>query len=42
MRSIDVTYRVHPNDMDPYDEYKVTLKATAHLHYAYSIDKGCI
>ena len=42
MRSIDVTDRIHPLDMYPYDEYKVILKPTAHLHYAYSIKAGCI
>ena len=42
MRNFDVTDRIQPLDMYPYDEYIVTLKSTAHLHYAYSIDKGCI
>jgi len=42
MPDIDATYRVLPKDMDPYDDYKVTLKPKAHLHYAYRIRKGGI
>ena len=42
MRSIDVTDRIRPLDMYPYDSYKVELKSKAHLHYAYRITKGGI
>ncbi len=35
MRAIDVTSRIRPFDMYPYDEYKVSMKSLAHLHYAY-------
>jgi len=35
MRTIDITDRIRPLSMYPYDEYKVVLKQTAHLHYAY-------
>ena len=42
MRSIDVTDRIRPLDMYPYDSYKVELKSKAHLHYAYRITNGGI
>ena len=35
MRTIDITDRIRPLSMYPYDDYKVVLKQTAHLHYAY-------
>ena len=35
MRTIDITDRIRPLSMYPYDDYKVILKQTAHLHYAY-------
>ena len=37
MRDIDVTSRIRPLDMYPYDSYKVILKGKMHLHYAYRI-----
>lgn len=41
MRSIDITDRIRPLSMYPYDDYKVALKQKMHLHYAYRItDKG--
>ena len=42
MRSIDVTTRIRPLDMYPYDIYKVELKAKAHLHYAYRVTRDGI
>ncbi|WII07299.1 DUF45 domain-containing protein [Methanomassiliicoccales archaeon LGM-RCC1] len=37
MRDVDVTSRIRPLDMYPYDSYKVILKGKMHLHYAYRI-----
>ena len=42
MRDIDVSDRIMPLDVYPYDSYKVTLKSKAHLHYAYRIVKDGI
>jgi hypothetical protein len=41
MRAIDITHRVMPNDMYPYDSYKVVLKPQAHLNYSYVNRKEC-
>lgn len=41
MRETDITEKIRALSVYPYDEYKVTLKPKAHLHYAYRItDKG--
>ena len=37
MASIDVSDRIRPNDVYPYDEYTVILKSLAHINYAYRI-----
>jgi len=42
MKAVDVTGRVYPNDMDPFDSYRITLKPHAHLHYSYAIRDGCM
>jgi len=39
MRSTDITDRIRPLSMYPYDCYKVTLKQKMHLHYAYRITR---
>ena len=35
MPDIDVTGRIRPLDMYPYDDYRVLMKKKVHLHYAY-------
>lgn len=42
MRSIDISDRVTPLDMYPYDDYRVLLRSVAHLHYSYCIKKDRI
>ena len=42
MSAIDVTSRIRPLDMYPYDQFKVVLKPLAHMHYSYRIDHGGI
>ena len=42
MKGLDISDRVRPLDMYPYDDYKVILKPLAHLHYAYRIENGGI
>lgn len=42
MRTIDITERIRPKDVYPYDVYTVVLKPKAHLHYAYRITKDGI
>jgi len=42
MKGVDVTDRVYPNDMDPFDSYRIVLKPHAHLHYSYAIRDGCM
>ena len=37
MREIDITDRIKPMSVYPYDSYRVVLKGKAHLHYAYRI-----
>ena len=39
MRSIDITDKIRALSVYPYEDYKVTLKPKAHLHYAYRITK---
>jgi len=39
MRAIDVTPRIRPLDMYPYDDYIVEMKPLAHMHYSYRIDR---
>lgn len=38
MRAIDVTQRIRPLDMYPYDDYTVTMRPLMHLHYSYKRD----
>lgn len=41
MRSIDITDRIRPLSVYPYDDYKVILVSKMHLYYAYRItDSG--
>jgi len=40
MRAIDVTDRIRPLSVYPYENYRVILKQTANLHYAYSMKRG--
>jgi len=39
MRAIDVTDRIRPLSVYPYENYSVVLKQTANLHYAYRMKR---